>query len=96
MDQHDPYVQRAQDGNVQQYIREIFARHNRAVHAEDERLFAELGNVLKNAPQVGQFHFRFNAVFAMRVNKYALSRNIQSDFFLLPALAFIKNLVSTR
>jgi len=31
----------------------------------------------------------------MRVNKYALSRNIQSDFFLLPALAFIKNLVST-
>ncbi|MEI9960218.1 MAG: hypothetical protein WDM76_03515 [Limisphaerales bacterium] len=57
MHEHDADAQRPQHGDIQQECREVFVGHNRAVNRKDERLFAELWNVLQDAPQVGRFHF---------------------------------------
>jgi len=38
-------------------------------------VFSRNGECIEECPEVGQFHFRFNAVFAMPANKYALSEN---------------------
>ena len=57
VDEHDANVQRAQHRDVEQQRGEIFVSDDRAVNREDERLLAELRNVLQDAPQVGQFHF---------------------------------------
>ena len=57
VDEHDADVQRAQHRHVQQQRGEVFVGDDRAVNREDERLLAELRNVLQDAPQVGRFHF---------------------------------------
>ena len=56
VDEHDADVQRPQHRHVQQQRGEVFVGDDRAVHREDERLLAELRNVLQDAPQVGRFH----------------------------------------
>ena len=56
MHEHDADVQRAQHRDVQQQRGEILVGDDRAVHGQDERLVAELRNVLQDAPQVGRFH----------------------------------------
>ena len=56
VDEHDADVQRAQHGDVHQDVGEVLVRDDRAVHVDDERLLAELRDVLQDAPQVGQFH----------------------------------------
>ena len=70
VDEHNPDVQRPQHRHVQQQRGEVLVGDNRAVHREDERLFAELRYVLQDAPQVGQFHFGslwcFNAEISIR------------------------------
>ncbi len=58
VDEHDADVQRAQHGDVHQDVGEVLVGDDRAVHVDDERLLAELGDVLQDAPQVGQFHVR--------------------------------------
>ena len=42
--------------HIEQQRREVFVGDNGTVNREDERLLAELWNVLQDAPQVGQFH----------------------------------------
>ena len=61
--EHDADAQRAQHGNVHQDIGEVLVGDDRAVHVNDERLLAELRDVLQDAPQVGQFHFRLRLGF---------------------------------
>ena len=56
VDEHDADAQRAQHGDVHQDVGEVLVGDDRAVHVDDERLLAELGDVLEDAPQVGQFH----------------------------------------
>ena len=56
VNKHDADVQRPQHRHVQQQRGEVFVGDDRAVNREDEGLFAELRNVLQDAPQVGQFH----------------------------------------
>jgi hypothetical protein len=56
--EHHADVERAQDRDVQEDIGEVFVGDNRAIHAQDERFFAELGNILQDAPQIGEFHAR--------------------------------------
>ena len=63
VDQHDADVQRAQHRDVQQDVGEVLVGDDRAVDAEDERLLAELRNVLQDAPQVGRFHVRLRFGF---------------------------------
>ena len=58
MHEHDANAQGAQHGNIHQDIGEVLVRDDRAVHVDDERLLAELGDILQDAPQVGQFHVR--------------------------------------
>lgn len=53
----DADVQRTQNSDVEQDVREVFVRDDGAVHREDERLLPESRNVLQDAPQVGRFHF---------------------------------------
>ena len=57
VDEHHADVQRPQHRHVQQERGEVFVGDNRAIQREDERLLAELRNVLQDAPQVGRFHF---------------------------------------
>ena len=54
--QHDADVQRPQQRHVEQQRREVVVGDDRAVDRQNERLLAELRNVLEDAPQVGQFH----------------------------------------
>ena len=56
VDEHDADVQRAQHGDVHQDVGEVLVGDDGAVHADDERLLAELRDVLQDAPQVSQFH----------------------------------------
>ena len=63
MHEHDADAQRAQHRHVQQERGEVLVRDNRAVHREDERLLAELRNVLQDAPQISQFHFDSSVCF---------------------------------
>ena len=57
VNQHHADAQRPQHRHVQQQGVEVFVGDDRAVNREDERLLAELRNVLQDAPQVGGFHF---------------------------------------
>ena len=54
--QHQTDIERAQERDVHQDIAKVLVDHNGAIDADDERLLAELGDVLQNAPQVSQFH----------------------------------------
>ena len=63
VDEHDADAQGTQHGDVHQDVGEVLVRDDRAVHVNDERLLAELGDVLQDAPQVGQFHVRFRFGF---------------------------------
>jgi len=50
VNEHHADVQRAQHRHVQQERREVLVRDDRAVNGENERLLAELRNVLQDAP----------------------------------------------
>ena len=54
--EHDADVQRPQQRHVEQQRREVVVRDDGAVDRQDEGLFAELRDVLQDAPQVGRFH----------------------------------------
>jgi hypothetical protein len=56
VDEHHADVQRAQDGDVEQQVGEVFVGDDRAIEREHEDFFAEARNVLQDAPQVGGFH----------------------------------------
>ena len=58
MGEHDPDVQRAENGHVQQDIGEVLVRDDGAVDADDESFLAEARDVLENAAQVSRFHDR--------------------------------------
>ena len=53
-------VQRAQHREIEQDVREVFVRDDRAINGDDERLFAEAWNVLEDSPEVGRFHLAKN------------------------------------
>ena len=56
VDERDPDVQRAEDGDIEQDVGEVFVGDDRAVEAEDENPFAKTRDVLEDAAQVGRFH----------------------------------------
>ena len=58
MDEHDADIQGAEDGDVHQDVGEVLVGNDRAVHVNDERFLAELGDVMEDSPQVGEFHVR--------------------------------------
>jgi hypothetical protein len=80
VDEHNTDVERAQHGDIEQQRGEIFVGDDRAVDREDERLLAKLRNVLQDAPQVGQFHFRTKEVigFARDSNNNFINEEIFS------------------
>ena len=49
-------IQRAQQSDIQENVAEVFARHDRAINADDEDFFAKTRDVLQNAAQVSEFH----------------------------------------
>jgi hypothetical protein len=55
---HDYYsdVQRTQQGDIEENIREVLVYNNACIHGDNERLLAELRNVLKNPAQVCELH----------------------------------------
>jgi len=57
MHEHDADVQGTQHGDIEQQRGEILIRHDGPIQREDKRLFAELRNVLQDAPQIGRFHY---------------------------------------
>src|SRR6185437_8589100 len=57
VDEHDANVQRAEHGDIQEDIAEIFIGNDGAIDFNDEGFLPELGDVLQNAAQVCQFHF---------------------------------------
>ena len=80
VDEHDADVQRPQHRHVQQQRGEVFVGDDRAVNREDERLLAELRNVLQDAPQVGRFHF-WLIIELSTPNKYSVFAAIQTIIF---------------
>ena len=64
--QDDADVQRPEQRHVQQQRREVVVRDDGAVNREDEGLFAELRDVLQDAPQIGQLHISAGAVRGQR------------------------------
>ena len=50
VDEHDADVQRAQHGDIQQDVGEIFVGHDRAVDGDDERLFPEAAECIAECP----------------------------------------------
>jgi hypothetical protein len=69
VDEDDADVERAEDGDIEEKIRKVFAGDNGSVHAEDENFFAELRDVLEDAPEVGQFHFRSFVVVERSISR---------------------------
>src|SRR5262245_45602265 len=76
VNEDDSYVERAQDGDVQQDIGKILAGNDGAIHAQEKSLFPKLRYVLKDAPQVGEFHVSSSLCFQWR-NRYSVCRGIQ-------------------
>ena len=62
MHQDDADVQRAEHRYVQQDVGEVLVRDDNPIHGNDERLFPELRNVLKNPAQVCQLHRMFTLI----------------------------------
>jgi hypothetical protein len=56
MHQHDTDVQRTQHGNVQKNVGEVLIRNDDSIHRNNENLFPELRDVLKNPAEVCQLH----------------------------------------
>jgi hypothetical protein len=56
MYEHNTYVQRAEEGDVEQQGRQAVVDDDPGINREDEDLLAKLRDVLKDAPEVGQFH----------------------------------------
>ena len=54
--EHDANIQRTQHGDVQKDVGEILVCDDHSIDCENECLFPELRDVLKNAAQVRQFH----------------------------------------
>jgi len=82
VDQDHANVQRAQDCDIEEDIGEVLAGYDSPIHAQDERLFTELRDVLKDAPEVGQFHFGSN-LFCNAGQQVRLSENFSKRFFLM-------------
>jgi len=55
--EHHANVQRAQHGDIEEDVAEIFIGDDGAIDFNNEGFFPELRDVLQNAAQVGQFHF---------------------------------------
>ena len=56
--QHQTDVQGAQHRNIHQDVAEVLAGYDSPINADDERAFPVLWDVLEDAAQVGEFHFR--------------------------------------
>ena len=56
MDEHDAYVQRAEERDVEQQRGQAVVDDDAGIDREDEDLLAKLRDVLQDASQVGQFH----------------------------------------
>ena len=52
----DSDVQRAEDRDVEQEVREVVVGDDGSIDGQDEDLFPEAWNVAENSPQVGGFH----------------------------------------
>ena len=70
VDQHHADVQRAQHRHIQQDVGKVLVGDDRAVDADDERLFPELRDVLQDAAQVGQFHIIWKVELINMLNVY--------------------------
>ena len=53
---HHPDVQGTQEGDIEEYVGEVFVCNDACIHSDDERLLAELGNVLEDRTQVCELH----------------------------------------
>ena len=56
MDEDDADVQRPEQGDIEQQRREVVVRDDAGVNRQDERLVAELRDVMQDAAEVGQLH----------------------------------------
>ena len=54
--EHGADAERPQHRHVHQDVAEVLVGDDRAVHGDHERLLAELGDVLEDAPEVGRSH----------------------------------------
>ena len=49
-------IQRAQDGEIEQEVREILVADNRAIDADDKNPVPKLRNILENSPEISRLH----------------------------------------
>lgn len=56
MNDHDANIQRAKNVHIEEDVGEVFVGDDRAIDADDERLFAEARDVLENSAQISWFH----------------------------------------
>ena len=56
MHEHEPDVQRAQHGEVDEQVGKVVVGNDGAIEGDDEGLFAEARDVGKNAAEIGNFH----------------------------------------
>ena len=56
MHEHDAYVQRAEERDVEQQSGQAVVDDNAGIDREDEDLLAKLRDVLQDASKIGQFH----------------------------------------
>ena len=86
VDERDADVQRAEDGDVEQDIGEVFVGDDGAVDADDEDFFAKARDVLEDAAQVSRFHVEvFSNASVLSVSdrttdKYSVFGGIQLQF----------------
>ena len=53
---HHANVERAQDGDIEENVGEVFVGNDPTVDREDEGLLPKAWDVLKDAPEISQFH----------------------------------------
>jgi hypothetical protein len=56
MNDHDPDIERPQQGNVEEERREVLVTDDAAVEREDECPVAELRHIVQDAAQIGKLH----------------------------------------
>ena len=56
MHQQDTDIQRTENCNIDENVRKVLFRDDRAVHAQDENSIAKTRNVLKDSPEISWFH----------------------------------------
>lgn len=66
MHEHDTYVQRAEERDVEQQGGQTVADDDPGINRQDEDLLAKLRNVLQDAAQVGKFHVSSSRLNAAR------------------------------